>query len=379
MLEIYLRAVPFTSMHLYSSAAIFELGVADIQNDVTRSFDFNGWSFESRACHVNLVPAAQHLEWRVAFSGFGEIPVGIDLNLFQLNVRGDVDQLETLTLQVKGWVWSQKAEVCALFHESATVQMTALNLEGQCGIPKHQPAPPCTCITFRWILDSINLQLCQCLLFRISFWRFHTAIHKCEVRHCGLTTWSLVFKDLNFSLKMATLPGTDWRLATEKCQSPTLSATLTLGPTANAFHHPFPRVALALWVQAPTCWKSLDSSQWYLSIFWHWRTWFLTDWTWYRCLRSIRRCHSYPHLQSWGWSPARRAPSWWLSKTVERLPSRSIAARSIVPLGIGCLVYETWQEFVSRRNDCSRWNRTLWKNAKNMLFLHVPGERPLGF
>ena len=202
MLEIYLRAVPFTSMHLYSSAAIFELGVADIQNDVTRSFDFNGWSFESRACHVNLVPAAQHLEWRVAFSGFGEIPVGIDLNLFQLNVRGDVDQLETLTLQVKGWVWSQKAEVCALFHESATVQMTALNLEGQCGIPKHQPAPPCTCITFRWILDSINLQLCQCLLFRISFWRFHTAIHKCEVRHCGLTTWSLVFKDLNFSLKM---------------------------------------------------------------------------------------------------------------------------------------------------------------------------------
>ena len=177
----------------------------------------------------------------------------------------------------------------------------------------------------------------------------------------GMTFWihqlKSCFQSPQFFLENATLPGTDWHLATEKYQIPTLSSTLPAAATAS---FPYPQVApaLALWVQAPTWWKNLDSSQWSLSIFCHWRTGFLTDWTWYRGLRSIRRCDSYPHLQVWGRSPAHRAPSWWLSKRVEWLPLRSTAARSIVPLGIGCLVYETWQEFVSRRNDCSRWNRT---------------------
>ena len=58
ILEIYLRAVPFTSIHDYDGLlATKELGGADIQNEVHRFFDLNRWSVESRACHVNLVPA----------------------------------------------------------------------------------------------------------------------------------------------------------------------------------------------------------------------------------------------------------------------------------------------------------------------------------
>ena len=196
-----------------------------------------------------------------------------------------------------------------------------------------------------------------------------------EVPHCNSQMWGTTFwidrlqsrfQGPQFFLGNVTIPGWIWRLATGKYQSPTLSATATLFPAGpRHYKHclpspfPFPQVALALWVQAPTSWKSLDSSQWSLSIFCHCCTGFLRDWTRYSCLRSIRRCDSYPHLQAWGRSPAHRAPSWWLSKTVEPLPWRSISGQSIVPLGIGCLVYETWQEFVSRRNDCSRWNRTV--------------------
>ena len=166
----------------------------------------------------------------------------------------------------------------------------------------------------------------------------------------GTTFWidqlKARFQGPQFFLSNATLPGTDLRPATGKYQIPTLSAD-----------HLFPQVAPAFRVQAPSCWKNLDSSQ--FSIFCHCCTRFLTDWTWYSCLRSIHIYHRYPHLQSWGWSPAPRAPSWWLSKTVEPLPWRSISAQSIVRGGTGRSVYETWQEFVSRRNDCSWWNRTV--------------------
>ena len=350
MLEIYLRAVPFTSMHVYGSAAILELGVADIQNDVTRSFDFNGWSFESRACHVNLVPAEHHVEWRVAFT---EIPVGIDLNLFQLNVRGDVDQLEALTFQFELWLGSQEVEIGALFHESAALQITVMDLEGQCCIPEHQPAPPCTC---RWILDSINLQLCQCPLFLIRCWRFHTAIHKCEVRHFGFTNWSLVFKDLNSSLEMQR-----FQVQTGAWQQRNIKVQLCLplsGP--HRIRHCLPPLShKTQWLCG--CKHQLVGRIW-IHLNQRFAT-FLRDWTWYISLRSIRRCHSYPHPQSWGWSPAQRAPTGWRSKRVEPLPSRSTAARSIVPRGIGRSVYETWQEFVSRRNDCSRWNRTFQEHV----------------
>ena len=196
----------------------------------------------------------------------------------------------------------------------------------------------------------------------------HVEVPQYNSQMWGMTFWIGQLKSpfhwSQFFLPIARLPGTNWRPVTGKYQTPALSATLH--KRASAF--PFPQVALALWLQAPTCWKSLDSSQWSLSIFCHWRTGFPTDWTWYISLCSIRRYHRYPHPQSWVWSPAQRAPTGWLSKRVEPLPLRSTAARSIVPGGIGRLVYETWQEFVSRRNDCGRWNRTLWKK------IHVPGR-----
>ncbi len=199
-----------------------------------------------------------------------------------------------------------------------------------------------------------------------------------EVPHCISQMWGMTFwidqlksrlQGPQFFLSNSKLPGTDLRPATGKYQSPTLSA-----PT-----FPFPQFAPALQVQASTCWKSLDSSQWSLSVFCHchWHTGFPTGWTWYissLCSISIRRYRRYPHPQAWGWSPAQLAPTGWLSQTVEPLPSRSTAARSIVPRGIGRLVYETWQEFVSPLTLRSVQPDTLKKNAKNMLFLHVPGR-----
>ena len=204
-----------------------------------------------------------------------------------------------------------------------------------------------------------------------------------EVPHCisqmrGTTFWihqlKSRFQGPQFFLGNATLPGTDLRLAAEKYQSPTLSATFgsTSNPTLLATPFPTRRNGF---VGAST--NLLEEFGFISTISFkglppH-RISERLDMVY--LLRSIRRCHSYPHPQSWGWSPAQRAPTGWRSKRVEPLPSRSTAARSIVPRGIGRSVYETWQEFVSRRNDCSRWNRTF----KSTSFVHVPGERPICF
>ena len=52
VLETHLQAVRFTSIHDYDLWAASEPGVAsDIQNEVQRFLDFNGWSVEKRACH----------------------------------------------------------------------------------------------------------------------------------------------------------------------------------------------------------------------------------------------------------------------------------------------------------------------------------------
>ena len=384
MVEIYLRSLSFISIHHYGTAAKRELGGADIQNEVHWVFDLNRWSFESRACHVNLGPAAQHLEWRVAKVGHRPQPFPTECARWRWPAGSPDLQSWTLTWKPRGWSYDfvprkrRRADNC--------------DGSGRSMLHAESSASP-----------AMHLQMDPSFLSPPTLLKPTVSHHVLEVQHCNSQTWGTSatlwidhlkshFQGLQcqFFLGNPTLPGTDWRPAAEKCQIPTLSATFgpASNPTLLATATPFPQVAVALWVQAPTSWKNLDASQWYFSNFCHcchWRTRFLTDWTWYSFLRSIRRCHKYPH-RSWGWSlaqqawsPAQRAPTGWLSKRVEWLSSHSTAARSIVPRGIGRSLYETWQEFVSRRNDCSRWNRTLWKKAKNTLFLHVHGRSKTTF